>query len=105
MLANICCIKRKQLTRENMSQSSEISEAYKFLKERSKAKKLSNIESSTLMLLDKGYDVEIKNNGVHLIVDWNDKTIDFWPSTGKWIVRGGKTSRGVKGLIKYIEQS
>lgn len=83
---------------------SEIGDTFKILKERSKVKKLSNIESSTLMLLDKGYDVDIKNNGVHLIVDWNDKTVDFWPSTGKWIVRGGKTSRGVKGLIRELEK-
>jgi len=84
---------------------SDIGDDFKFLKERSKQKKLSNIESSTLMLLEKGYDVDIKNNGVHLIVDWNDKTVDFWPSTGKWIVRGGKTSRGVKGLIKELERN
>ena len=82
----------------------DVGEDYKALKERSKLKKLSNIESSTLMLLEKGYDVDIKNNGVHLIVDWNDKTVDFWPSTGKWIVRGGKTSRGVKGLIRELDK-
>ena len=84
---------------------SEIGETFKILKERSKKKKLSNIESSTLMLLEKGYDVDIKNNGVHLVIDWNDKTIDFWPSTGKWIDRNGKTSRGVKGLIRYSESA
>tara|TARA_R110002012_G_scaffold212505_1_gene383585 strand:+ start:559 stop:813 length:255 start_codon:yes stop_codon:yes gene_type:complete len=82
----------------------DVGEDYKALKERSKLKKLSNIESSTLMLLEKGYDVDIKNNGVHLIVDWDDKTVDFWPSTGKWIVRGGKTSRGVKGLIRELDK-
>jgi len=82
----------------------DVGEDYKALRERSKAKKLSNIESSTLMLLEKGYDIDIKNNGVHLIVDWNDKTVDFWPSTGKWIVRGGKTSRGVKGLIRELDK-
>tara|TARA_R110000850_G_scaffold29047_1_gene80460 strand:+ start:445 stop:720 length:276 start_codon:yes stop_codon:yes gene_type:complete len=82
----------------------DVGEDYKALKERSKQKKLSNIESSTLMLLEKGYDVDIKNNGVHLIVDWNDKTVDFWPSTGKWIVRGGKISRGVKGLIRELDK-
>ena len=82
---------------------SEIGDTFKILKDRSKLKKLSNIESSTLMLLDKGYDVDIRNNGVHLIIDWNDKTVDFWPSTGKWIIRGGRTSRGVKGLIKELD--
>lgn len=82
----------------------DVGEDYKALRERSKAKKLSNIESSTLMLLEKGYDIDIKNNGVHLIVDWNGKTVDFWPSTGKWIVRGGKTSRGVKGLIRELDK-
>lgn len=83
---------------------SDIGDDFKFLKERSKQKKISNIESSTLILLDKGYDVDVRNNGVHLIIDWNDKTVDFWPSTGKWIVRGGKASRGVKGLIIELER-
>ena len=83
---------------------SEIGDTFKIIKERSKLKKISNIESSTLMLLDRGYDVDIRNNGVHLIVDWNDKTVDFWPSTGKWIVRGGKQSRGVKGLIRELNK-
>jgi len=83
---------------------SEIGDVFKIIKEKKKEKKLSNIEHSTMMLIDKGYDVDIRNNGVHLIVDWNDKTVDFWPSTGKWMVRGGKTSRGVKGLIKELEK-
>lgn len=83
---------------------SEIGDCFKALKERNKAKKLSNIESSTLMIMDKGYDVDIKNNGVHLIVSHNNKVVDFWPSTGKFIVRNGKTGRGVKRLIKELEQ-
>ena len=83
---------------------SEIGGCFKALKERSKVKKLSNIESSTLMVMDKGYDVYIKNNGVHLIVSHNNKVVDFWPSTGKFIVRNGKTGHGVKRLIKELEQ-
>jgi len=83
---------------------SEIGDVFKAIKEKKKGKKLSNIEHSTMLLIDKGFDVDIRNNGVHLIVDWNDKTVDFWPSTGKWMVRGGKTSRGVKGLIKELEK-
>ena len=82
----------------------DVGEDYKALKERSKKKKLSNVEFSTMALIERGYYVDIKNNGVHLIVTWNDKTVDFWPSTGKWIVRGGKTSRGVNRLMKELDK-
>ena len=88
-----------------MSSESEIAQSFKFLKEQSKAKKISNMEYSTLMLIDKGYDVNIRNNGVHLIVKHNDKIVDFWPSTGKFIVRNGCTSRGVKNLIKELNKA
>ncbi|TAK97771.1 MAG: hypothetical protein EPO08_20820 [Rhodospirillaceae bacterium] len=29
--------------------------------------------------------------------------VDFWPSTGKWIEKGGRQGRGIDGLLKYIK--
>ena len=44
-----------------------------------------------------------KNNGAHLIVEGNDGYIDFWPGTGKWIVRSPKFEGfGIKNLLEYI---
>ena len=83
---------------------SDIGEVFAALKVLKKEKKLSNIEHSTYLVIGKGFDVDIKNNGVHLIVKNKGKTADFWPSTGLWQVRSGKRSRGVARLIKELEK-
>jgi len=69
-----------------------------------KAKKAANKEWSTQCLIDNQINFETKNGGAHLIIKTDKKAIDYWPSTGKWIVRGGRTSRGVNGLVKFIKQ-
>ncbi|MCP4052478.1 MAG: hypothetical protein GY739_05300 [Mesoflavibacter sp.] len=72
-------------------------------KEHGQKKRTDNREHSPKILESEGIRFDRKNMGAHLIVHGNDETIDFWPGTGKWIVRGGKTSRGVFPLIKYIK--
>jgi len=44
-----------------------------------------------------------KNNGAHLIVEGIDCFIDYWPGTGRWKTRKGKTGFGVRWLVDYIE--
>lgn len=83
----------------------ELSEFYKDWNEEKKKKKESNLEQSTKILESKGIRFESKNFGVHLIVTHNNKIADFWPSTGKWSVRGsGSYRRGVFKLIKELEK-
>ena len=68
-------------------------------------KRASNRQWSTQHLVDKGIAFQSKNKGAHLIVESPIGLIDFWPGTGKWIVRSNKkTKRGVRELIKYIEK-
>ena len=62
-----------------------------------------NQESSPKILRDKGIEFQEMNNGVHLIVQGKDGLIDFWPSTGKFIARSGRSGRGVFNLIKLCE--
>ena len=70
----------------------------------SKEKRAKNRVSSRHMLVAAGISFVEKNLGAHLIVTNNGYCIDFWPGTGKWIVRNGKLERrGVKKLIKYIK--
>ncbi len=70
-----------------------------------KAKKQSNIEKSTDILTTRGWAFETKNGGVHLIVRNNGKIADFWPSTGKYNIRGEQEyKRGVFNLMKDLEQ-
>ena len=43
------------------------------------------------------------NNGVHLAVEGPNCYIDFWPTTGTWIVRGKPTKHfGLYKLKEYI---
>lgn len=81
----------------------ELSEEYALIREIGRQKKLSNMEQSTLLLDRLGIDYESKNNGIHLIVSHDTKIVDFYPSTGKWIVRKvGKSDRGVMNLLRYL---
>ena len=82
---------------------SELSETYELMKKVSREKKLSNKEFSTVLLDKMGIDYESKNNGIHLIVFNDLETIDFYPSTGKWIPRGKQAQRGVRKLLDYMQ--
>jgi len=81
---------------------SDLAEIYKIMRESSREKKQNNQAFSTALLDTLGVDYDSRNNGVHLIVFGENETIDFYPSTGKWIVRKGITSRGVKKLLERL---
>ena len=74
-------------------------------KEDGQKRRENNREYSPKILEKEGIKFDVKNWGAHLVVHGNNETIDFWPGTGKWIVRGGKTARGVFPLIKYIKRN
>lgn len=82
-----------------------MSEYYKDLKEISKLKRESNRKSSYGFLVSRRIKFDSKNNGAHFIL-YNKEdipVIDFWPGTGKWIVR--KTNQkgyGVKNVVKKL---
>ena len=75
-------------------------------KERGQQKRASNTEWSTNHLRALGIQFESKNNGVHLVIRHNNKVVDFWPSTGRFICRSGKMNdydiRGINRLVKYL---
>lgn len=72
-------------------------------KQDSKKRKAGNMAGSKGMLKSNGIDFEEKNGGVHLIVKHGDRVADFWPTTGKFNVRGdGRYFRGVRLLIKIM---
>lgn len=65
-------------------------------------KRADNRAQSAELLRKAGVAFEAKNGGAHLIVTALGKTIDFWPGTGLWIVRGqSRQRRGVKRLIDH----
>lgn len=78
----------------------DMGEIFNGLKGESQKRRADNRENSAKILADNGVSFESKNMGAHLIVTGESITVDFWPGTGKWIVRGGKTGRGVFNLLK-----
>lgn len=64
------------------------------------AKRASNRQTSAQILQAKGIAFEARNDGAHLIVQALGRTIDFWPGTGLWMVRGQpKRYYGVRRLV------
>lgn len=80
----------------------DMGEMWRDHKEARKEKKEANQESSTEILNGSGVKFESKNFGRHLIIQGEGEKVDFWPSTGKWIVRNGREGRGVRKLLKYL---
>lgn len=81
---------------------SDTAELFSGWPEASQAKRAANRAKSAQMLTDAGIKFQAKNGGAHLVVSASDGgLIDFWPGTGKWVVRASKLEqRGVSHLIK-----
>jgi hypothetical protein len=80
----------------------DMGEIFNGMAEESKRRRADNRENSAKILSENGISFESKNMAAHLIVHGHAITVDFWPGTGKWIVRGGKTGRGVFNLMKLV---
>lgn len=78
---------------------------YKVMNAEGQTKRSNNREQSPLYLEKNSILFESKNNGAHLIVEGKDCYIDFWPGTGKWKTRKGKSGFGVRNLVKFINDN
>lgn len=77
---------------------------WKGYKEASQEKRAKNRENSADLLTKKEIPFIEHNGGAHLVVNHKGKFIDFWPGTGKYIVRGSKTKgRGIFNMLKYLD--
>lgn len=75
---------------------------WRALRERGQQKRAANREQSTQILKRAGVSFTAHNGGAHLIVKHAGMRIDFWPGTGTWSTRGGRTDHGVFRLLKYL---
>lgn len=83
---------------------SEMAEVFNATREHSKEKRRSNLASSTAMLQHNGIPFVVHNGGIHLVLSKGTQTIDYWPSTGLWWIRGTSNKRrGVKRLLSYMK--
>lgn len=80
---------------------SDLGDDFRAYNESRREKKRRNLEQNTQILRDRGVSFTAKNNGVHLIIRRGTVPLaDFWPSTGKWIMRiSRKKGRGVFNLL------
>ena len=85
--------------------TSEMGEMFKDWKEHKQTKKAQNKKSTIQILMNEGIEFEVKNGGSHLVVQGQYYTIDFWPSTGKFIPRHTDIKgRGIFNLLKHCEK-
>ena len=82
----------------------DMGDAFKAMREDSKARRSVNREGGAILLRCHGIDFESKNDGAHLIVQARGHTIDFWPGTGLWRMRGStQRHRGAKKLVAFCK--
>lgn len=82
----------------------DMAEIFNDLRAFKQEKRRSNLASSTRLLEHNGIPFTVHNGGIHLVLTKGDQTIDFWPSTGLWWIRGTSNKRrGVKRLMAYIK--
>lgn len=83
---------------------SEIGDMWRDIKAASQQKRAQNRVDSARRLREADISFSEHNNGAHLIVYAVLGTVDFWPGTGQWIVRGlSQRHRGVQKLINYCK--
>ncbi|NML34546.1 hypothetical protein [Paraburkholderia antibiotica] len=71
-------------------------------REDSQARRASNRENSNRLLRENGYTFDERNGAAHLIVQTQRGIVDFWPGTGKFIVRSTRyEARGVFNLMQH----
>lgn len=86
-----------------MSKDSELAKDFKAMWLESKRKRRDNKSKSTIILKNLNIPFTEYNNGTHLVISYQGKIVDFWPSTGAWRYRHSsdtETHRGIFELLK-----
>ena len=87
-----------------IEEPNDVSEMWRVHTQESQDRRAFNRQSSAQILEHHRVQFERHNGGAHLIVRHAGMVVDFWPGTGKWIVRGsgGAEGRGVFPLMKRL---
>lgn len=79
--------------------------AMKEHRQKMKSQRFGETSSTREEIRKEALDIEEKNDGQHWIVRTAKETIDFWPSPGRWIVRGNKASGyDASSLLKRMKK-
>ena len=83
--------------------SDEIYQYFTEQREARKKKRKSNREYGLGFLKRKNIPFVELNNGVHVRLVFDGETIDFYPSTGLYILKDGTRGRGIFNLWKLVK--
>ena len=88
-----------------MDDDDNMGDFWRDVKAASQVKRANNRQSSPDLLRAAGVPFTIKNLDAHLIVKTDGgHTVDFWPGTGLWIMRGSTQRHGgVRKLIAFCK--
>ena len=79
--------------------------AMKEYRQKKKAQRYSESAKARDEIFKMALDIEAKNDDTHWIVRTEKETIDLWPTSGRWIVRGSKDSGyDARSLLKRMSQ-
>ena len=81
----------------------ELGDIYAYMQQTSKVKRGRNRARCLERLIKENINFENKNDRIHIIISEKGLTIDYWPGTGRYKVRNGKTGFGIKNLLKLIK--
>lgn len=86
-----------------MSDDESLGDYFRDVRSIKQQKRESNRTHGAELLKLYGIAFTEKNDGAHLIVRHDDKVVDYWPGTGKFIFRqGNNKGRGVFTLLKRL---
>lgn len=68
------------------------------LKRESQARRARHRENAPDILRRCGVQFEARNGGVHLLIETEGRRVDFWPGTGRWIMRGDRGGHALRGF-------
>ena len=89
-----------------MSQGDQLdTEDWRAFRAASAEKRRDNMRASTAILAKHAVPFEAQDaQGIHLVVRYGGRVVDYWPSTGKWIDRAnrGIHMRGVFRLLAHL---
>ena len=85
--------------------NNELTQMWRDHRKTSQKKRAHNRVASAGRLREAGIDFVRKNGGAHLVITTNQGYIDFWPGTGKYILRYKEGKRGHgRGVAKLIKE-
>lgn len=81
---------------------SEMGEYWNEEREAFKERRDLRLEEAPKALAAAGIEYVRRNYGAHFIIRHAGLVVDFWPSRGKWAVRGGRRGHRIQPLVALL---